>query len=37
MSRRRTHSLDFKANVAMEAISGHKQLQEIAVRSGSYP
>ena len=30
MSKRRTHSPEFKAMVAMEAISGRKTLQEIA-------
>ena len=30
MSKRRTHSPEFKARVAMEAISGRKTLQEIA-------
>ena len=30
MSKRRTHSFDFKAKVAMEAISGRKTIQEIA-------
>jgi hypothetical protein len=30
MSKRRTHSPEFKAKVAMEAISGRKTLQEIA-------
>jgi putative transposase len=30
MSKRRTHSPEFKARVAMEAISGRKKLQEIA-------
>jgi len=29
MSKRRTHSPDFKARVAMEAISGRKTIQEI--------
>ena len=31
MSKRRTHSPEFKARVAMEAISGRKTIQEIAV------
>ncbi|CAK6696172.1 hypothetical protein [Synechococcus sp. CBW1107] len=31
MSRRRTHSPDFKARVAMWAISDRKTIQEIAV------
>jgi transposase-like protein len=30
MSKRRTHSPEFKAKVAMEAISGRKTIQEIA-------
>jgi transposase-like protein len=30
MSKRRTHSSEFKARVAMEAISGRKTIQEIA-------
>jgi putative transposase len=30
MSKRRTHSPDLKAKVAMEAISGGKTIQEIA-------
>jgi transposase-like protein len=30
MTKRRTHSPEFKARVAMEAISGRKTLQEIA-------
>jgi transposase-like protein len=30
MSKRRTHSPEFKARGAMEAISGRKTLQEIA-------
>jgi putative transposase len=30
MSKRRTHSPEFKARVAMEAISGRKTIQEIA-------
>jgi transposase-like protein len=31
MSKRRTHSPEFKARVAMEAISGRKTIQEIVV------
>lgn len=31
MSKRRTHSTNFKARVAMEAISGRKTIQEITV------
>jgi putative transposase len=30
MSKRRTHSPEFKARVGMEAISGRKTIQEIA-------
>jgi len=30
MSKRRTHSPEFKARVAMEAISGRKTIQQIA-------
>jgi putative transposase len=30
LSKRRSHSPEFKAWVAMEAISGRKQIQEIA-------
>ena len=30
MSKRRTHSPEFEAKVAMEAISGRKTIQEIA-------
>jgi len=30
MSKRRTHRSDFQARVTMEAISGHKTIQEIA-------
>jgi putative transposase len=38
MSKRRTHSPEFKAKAAMEAISGRNSLQEIAAdhaRTGS--
>jgi transposase-like protein len=34
MSKRRTHSPEFKAKVAMEAISGRKAIQEIAADHG---
>ena len=34
MSKRRTHSPELKAKVAMEAISGRKTIQEIAARKG---
>lgn len=37
MSKRRAHSPEFKARVAMEAISGRKTLQEIAASSGINP
>jgi len=35
MSKRRTHSPEFKARVAMEAISGRKTIQEIAADSAA--
>jgi len=34
MSKRRSHSPEFKAKVAMEAISGRKTIQEIAADHG---
>lgn len=37
MSKRRTHSPEFKARVAMEAISGRKTIQEIAADHGIHP
>jgi putative transposase len=37
MSKRRTHSPEFKAKVAMEPISGHKSLQEIAADHAVHP
>ena len=37
MSQRRTHSPEFKARVAMEAISGRKTLQEIAADHSIHP
>ena len=37
MSQRRTHSPEFKARVAMEAISGRKTLQEIAADHAIHP
>ena len=37
MSKRRTHSPEFKAKVAMEAISGRKTLKEIAAAHGVHP
>jgi transposase-like protein len=37
MSKRRTHSPDFKARVAMEAISGRKTIQEIAADHAIHP
>jgi len=37
MTTRRTHSPEFKAPVAMEAISGSKTLQEIAVDHAIHP
>jgi transposase-like protein len=37
MSKRRTHSPEFKARVAMEAISGRKTIQEIAADQAIHP
>jgi len=37
MSNRRTHSPEFKAKVAMEAISGRKTLQQIATDHAVHP
>jgi putative transposase len=37
MSKRRTHSPEFKAWVAMEAISGRKTIQEIAADHAVHP
>jgi transposase-like protein len=37
MSKRCTHSPEFKARVAMEAISGRKTLQEIAADPAVHP
>ncbi len=37
MTKRRTHSPEFKARVAMEAISGRKTLQEIAADHAIHP
>jgi len=37
MSKRRTHSPEFKARVAMEAISGRKTIQEIAADHSIHP
>jgi transposase-like protein len=37
MSKRRTHSPEFKAKVAMEAISGRKTIQEIAADHAIHP
>jgi transposase-like protein len=37
MTKRRTHSPEFKARVAMEAISGRKTIQEIAVDHSIHP
>ncbi|MEB3301670.1 MAG: transposase [Cyanobacteriota bacterium] len=37
MSKRRTHSPDFKAKVAMEAICGRQTLQQIAADHGVHP
>ncbi len=35
MRKRRTHSREFKARVAMEAISGHETFQVIVDDSGT--
>jgi len=37
MSKRRTHSPEFKARVVMEAISGRKTIQEIAADHAIHP
>jgi hypothetical protein len=37
MSKRRTHSLEFKARFDMEAISGRKTIQEIAADHAIHP
>ena len=37
MSTRRTHNPEFKAKVAMEAISGRKTLQQIAADHAVHP
>jgi transposase-like protein len=37
MSKRRTHSTEFKARVAMEVISGRKTMQEIAADHAIHP
>jgi transposase-like protein len=37
MSNRRIHSPEFKARVAMEAISGRKKIQEIAADHAVHP
>jgi putative transposase len=37
MSKRRTHTPEFKARVAMEAISGRKTIQEIAADHAIHP
>jgi transposase-like protein len=37
MSKRRTHNSEFKARVAMEAISGRKTIQEIAADHAIHP
>ena len=37
MSKRRTHNPEFKARVAMEAISGRKTIQEIAADHAIHP
>jgi transposase-like protein len=37
MSKRRTHSAEFKARVAMETISGRKTLQKVAADHAVHP
>jgi transposase-like protein len=37
MSKRRTHSPEFKVRVAMEAISGRKTIEEIAADHAIHP
>jgi putative transposase len=37
MSKRRTHRPEFKARVAMEAISGRKTIQKIAAQHAIHP
>ena len=37
MNKRRTHSPEFKAKVAMEAITGRKTIQEIASDNAIHP
>ena len=37
MSKRRTHSPEFKARVAMEAISGRETIQKIAADHAIHP
>ena len=37
MSKRRTHSPEFKSRVAMEAISGRKTIKEIAADHAIHP
>ncbi len=37
LSKRRTHSPEFKAGVAMKAISGRKTIQEIAADHAIHP
>jgi transposase len=37
MNKRRTHSPEFKAKVAMEAISGRRTIQEIAAEHAIHP
>ncbi len=37
MSKRRGHSPEFKARVAMEAISGRETIQEIAAYQAVHP
>jgi putative transposase len=37
MTKRRTSSPEFKARVPVEAISGHKTIQEIAADNATHP
>jgi len=37
MSKRRTHSPEFKARAAMEVVSGRKSIQEIAADHAIHP
>ena len=37
MGRRKQHSNEFKAMVALEAIKGHETLEQLAVKHGVHP